>query len=123
MISEFFIKRRFFYLLQNGYTFSKECKDGVYQVYYFQNNNYSVIISLDYRCEFIDMKIKLATEVVLETRGKYIVINAFEHGKQKFSSSLKEIYEIPRKSLSLSHKQIRFLIELYAQYATDILCQ
>lgn len=121
MLHSFYIKRKFAALLQNGYTFTSEYQRGVYQTILFCGQTYSVNISLDYRCEFINLKIKKGTKVVLETCGRRVVINDFECSNLEFSSSLKGIYAMPRKSISLSHRQTQLLIDLYANYASSVL--
>ena len=113
--------KQFRFLTDAGAVFSEEGDDASYRIFRFAVADLRIAVSCDYRREFVNLCVKRHTEVLLETAGNRAVINAFSTGAADFVDKLKQIYAQPRKGYSLSKRQMRQLIRLYAEYLASVL--
>lgn len=114
-----YLLRKFRFLSEQGYTVSEEGSETTYKCYHFEKDGIRVSVTYDYRWEYVDIRVKKGTEVLLKTCGSCVVINSFSWRAAEFLVSLKEIYS-QRRGLSLKNYQLRQLIDLYSEYLSDM---
>ena len=107
------IERKFRFLVERGYSYTHIHEKRLFDVYQFHKKSYSISISYDWHCEFLDLTIKDDTKVLFQTSYDCIVVNNLNFGERDFSCLLKDIYSLSRSSYPLSKEQFVKLIDLY----------
>ena len=114
-----YLLRKFRFLSELGYTVSEEGSETTYKCYYFEKDGIRVSVTYDYRWEYVNIRVKKGTEVLLETCGSCVVINSISWKATDFLTSVKEIYS-RRRGLSLTKAQMLQLIDMYAGYLYEV---
>ena len=107
------IERKFRFLLDIEYSYIHIHEKRFMDSFQFQNKSYSITISYDWRCEYLDLTIKNDTKILFQTCYDCIVINYLDCGEKDFLCLLKNIYSLPRCSYSLSDEQFIKLADFY----------
>lgn len=110
------IKKKFLFLIENGYSCNDINEDRLFYALQFQKDDFVIILSFDCYKEFLDLAIKQNTMTLIKTSYDNVVVDNLNWEKNKFSHLLKEIYSLTHSSYSMSREQCVKLIDLYVDF-------
>ena len=107
------IERKFRFLVDRGYSYTHVHEKRLFDDFQFHRKSYSISVSYDWHCEFLDLTIMDNTKTLFQTSYDCIVVNYMNSGERDLSCVLKDIYSSSHRSYSLSNEQFLHLIDLY----------
>ena len=110
------IKNKLRFLIESGYSYCDNGEKGLFHVLQFQKCDTVIAIDFDCYCEFLNLRIKKHTKVLIETSYDKVVIDCLNWDEKNFSALLRDIYALPRNSYSLSQEQADKLTDLYVDF-------
>lgn len=91
------VTKHFIILLNNGFELDEEVLYNILYNYSFTNGNYIIVLSVDLREHFIDIKVKKATKVLLTVEYGEVMENYAFNGLRDMLDDTKIVYDEAKK--------------------------
>ena len=117
------VEEHFSFLISQGFSYSCSGEKNSFELYTFRKEAYTIVLSLDWHGDFLDILVKKNNRLLLETAYDAVTVNKESSDTEVFSQRLKAIYAKPSKTLSLSKRKIIQLTNLYALWVMRIISE